>query len=504
MTRSRIACLAVALALGAAFFSVAGFRRDTLIPAVIGNDAGPGPAPRLPAAEGAGLSPSPRVRVVLIDGAGAATAGRMPTWNALCARGLDLTLDVGFPTVSLPVQVALWTGRSQQQTGILYHSGKPLVPPLAAPAIPPQVSDAIAIAESHAYIIQSLGFADARPPLGKLLPDGWAEQWVPAAIAAVAGPARLTFVHILRVDTAGHRHGRQSAAWMVAAAGADAILAQLLAAAPDARWLVLADHDHLPTGGHASEEPAIRVVRACLAGPEIAVGRGGPVSVLDLSRALADSLGVRLADDAQGRPLWAALAAPVGADDVLPSLPAGRVALALLVVGLGLVASGWGVAGRWQDPPRLGRWRLLAVPWWWPVALLSLVIFETAPTLSTPFIYKPKGLDLAQAMAPGLGVLGASLAALARRGWGRAVVAQLGLPLGATVAVVIVTGAAPLVWGAAVCPVVPRWTGWLSPLLLNAAMAAAVGSLGLLASAVLPGSGPSAPPGTRRSGPAAR
>jgi hypothetical protein len=424
----------------------------------------------------------------------------------LCARGLDLSLDVGFPTVSLPVEVALWTGRTQQQTGILFHSGKPLAHVLTTPAIPPQVPGSIAIAESHPYIIQSLGFADARPPLSKTFPEGWAAGWVAEAIAAVAGPARLVFIHILRIDTAGHKFGKSSQAWVAAAAGADAILGQLLAAAPDARWLVLADHDHIAGGGHGSEERGIRIVRACLAGPDLPVGRGGPVSIVDLARALADSLDVRLADDAPGRPLAAAISAPVGDDDILPQLPNRTIAAGLFALALGLAASAWGVFGRWNCPigPReRGWWRALAVPWWFPVALVSLAVFEAVPTLSTPFIYKPKGLDMAQAMAPGLGILGASLAALARREWARAALAQLGLPLGATLAVVIVTGAAPLAWGEVVCPIVPRWTGWLSPLLLSAAMAAAVASLVLLANAVLPGFGPWAPPETRRSEPAA-
>ena len=499
--RSRLACLAAAAVLATTFFAVTGFRRDLYVALTTRYDAPPAPAVPLPPATGAGLEPTARVRVVMIDGAGADTAATMPAWNAVCARGLDLALDVGFPTVSLPVEVALWTGRTQQQTGVLFHSGSPLAAPLAPPAIPPQVADSVAVAESHPYIVQSLGFAHAQPPLGKL-PVGWADRWVGEAIHAVAGPSRLAFVHILRVDTAGHKFGKRSPAWRDAAVSSDDIVGKLVAAAPDARWLVLADHDHLPGGGHGSEDRAIRVVRACLAGPGIPVGRGGPVSVVDLSRALADSLGVRLADDAPGRPLFAALAAPVGDRDVLPPLPTGRVALALLVLALGVAVTAWGIAGvRSQGADRLKTSvrRIVAAPWWWAIALIALVVVETTPTLSTPMIYKPKGLTMADAMAPGLAVLAVTLAVLGRRAWGRALAAQLGLPFAATLAVVIVTGAAPFAWGEPVCPVVPRWTGWMSPLLLSAAMAAAVAALGLLASAALPASDPSAPPGTGRS-----
>src|SRR5262245_52366890 len=163
------------------FHAIADFRRD-FVAAVIGNDAPPAAGPHFPAGTGAGLPPAAHVRVVLVDGAGAPTAHTMAAWNELCARGLDLKLDVGFPTVSLPVQLALWSGRTQQENGILFRSGKVLKPPLGTAAIPAQVPDSIAIAESHPYIVQSLGFADARPPLDKKLPDGWATKWIDDAI----------------------------------------------------------------------------------------------------------------------------------------------------------------------------------------------------------------------------------------------------------------------------------------------------------------------------------
>src|SRR5690606_11490217 len=79
-----------------------------------------------------------------------------------CSRGLALRVDVGFPTVSLPVQVSLWTGLTQQQTGIVFRSDRPLVPPLAT-SIPAQVPGSRAVAESHGYIVRSIGFADAQP-----------------------------------------------------------------------------------------------------------------------------------------------------------------------------------------------------------------------------------------------------------------------------------------------------------------------------------------------------
>lgn len=486
------------LALG--FYVLGDFRRD-VIAAVVGNDATPAAAPRFPQAEGAGLTPAPFVRVVLVDGAGADTAFTMMAWQTVCAPGLDLSLDVGFPTVSLPVQLALWSGRTQQQTGVLFHSGKVAKPPLGPAGIPAQVPGAIAIAESHPYIVHSLGFADTRPPLEKKLPEGWATRWIDEAVTAVASQERLVFVHFLRIDTAGHRSGKGSNAWYEAVVSTDLLFWRLLDAAPTGtRWFVLSDHDHIAGGGHGGEQRAIRIVRACISGPGVRKGGGGPIHVTDFSRAIADSLGVTLPADSPARPLEAALAAPVTDAHVLPPVPRDRMIIAWLLVVLAAAAT---VAAAWR---RRG-WRLVvALPWWWALAMLALVVLERAPTLSTPMIYKPKGLDMAQAFAPGLAVLAVSLLLTVRDDggrWARALVVQLALPVLGTLAVLVACGGAPLLWGDAVCPIVPFWTGWLSPLLLLLSAASGVAALVLLATAVLSASGPSAPPGTRRSEPAA-
>ena len=384
------------------------------------------------------------------------------------------------------MQVALWSGLTQQQSGILYRSGRPLAPPLLD-GIPARVPASIAVAESHPYIVHSLGFAVTRPPLESPLPDGWSDAADPAgfhaaAIAAIAGDARLAFVHVLRVDTAGHRSGGASLAYRDAAASADQLLGELLAAgdAADAargaatRWLVLADHGHLDAGGHGGEEPALRAVRACITGAGISPGRGGPLALVDISRALADSLSVRLPDSARGRALAAALAAPIAGDTLLPRPGTGRWAAALLILAAALAVTVWAARRR------LGLW-----PLWWPIAVLSLVAMRGVPTLSTTMIYRPLGHDL---MQPTLGAL--ALLAIAG-GWQllhrreapwRFVVGALAVPLAATVAALILCGGLPLLGEAA--PIMPHWTAWSSPLLTIGATGALVTGLAVLASAM--------------------
>lgn len=161
--RTRIAALIAALALLAFAYVMPGVRRH-FMRSVISWDATPSDPAPLVQAVGPGMTPVQRVRVILIDGLGETTAATLPNWSALCKRGIALRVDVGFPTVSLPVQIALWTGLTQQQTGVVFRSDRPLVPPLAT-SIPAQVPGSRAVAESHGYIVRSIGFADVKPPM---------------------------------------------------------------------------------------------------------------------------------------------------------------------------------------------------------------------------------------------------------------------------------------------------------------------------------------------------
>jgi len=477
--------------------------RQAFVRAVVRHDAPPAaaPPPLAAAPEGAaGLAPAPRVRVVLIDGVNLEDARGMAAWSTLCARGLDLEVDVGFPTVSLPVQVALWTGLTQQQTGVLYHSGFRLADPLGGRGIPAMVEGSVAVAETHPYIIQSLGFDLTLPASadGKAVPEGWDARWIEDAKLALSGSARLAFVHILRVDTAGHKHGRPSPAWTEAVATSDQILGELIAAGdaahPDGRWFVLADHGHRPGGGHAGDDRAIRRVRACIAGPDLEPGRGGPIALVDLSRALADSLGVPLTGGAAGRPLSAALAAPVRGDELVPGVPRGRAVLAGLLLAAGVLVTAFA----------LGRKAALWGPWWWLVAVAGVLIAIGAPAIDAQYVYAPRGDAIADPARAGtyLAVLWVAAAVLlaGRPAW-RVALASVALPLAGMLAALALCGGLPVLWGDLIPPpIAPRWTAWASVLLVITARALWAVALALLATSVLPASDRVARWGTRRSG----
>jgi len=491
--RERIAALVV-VALLAAYAWIAPGVRHRFLHDVITWDAPKSQAVELPPGIGPGLMPAPRVRVILIDGLSASTAHTLTTWSSLCKRGLDLDVDVGFPTVSLPVEVSLWTGLTQQQTGIVFRSDRPLVPPLAK-SIPSDVPGSRAVAENHGYIVRSIGFASTLPPAADSPvkdrdAEAWKTKWEAAARDAVTSDARLAFVHVLRVDTWGHRKGRDSDEYNQAAREADAILGRLYAAAPDARWFLLSDHGHLAEGGHGGEEREVRQVEHCIVGPGIEPRRGGLVHLVDMSRAIADSVGVSLDHASRARPLMVALHEPLEQDIAVPRLPLHRGALAIFALALGIAATVWGVR----------RWWL--APLWFILGCILLLLVRGQPTLSTPMLYAPEGRTMYLAWLPALPLAtAATWFGLGRLPLGRVLVAQLAVPAAALVANLIACGGWSALLGAETAPVVPHFTGYTSPLLLLTAHGSAAVALAVLARTVRSAFGRQPPAETPRSAP---
>jgi hypothetical protein len=428
--------------------------RREFVRAVVGRDGPVSSDLSLPPSSGAGLARAGRVRVVLLDGLVASAAAGLPALSEVCAAGQELVIDVGFPTVSLPVQAVLWSGRTQQQTGLFYRA-KQLDAPLAG-SLAGQVEGSVAVAESHAFIVRSFGFSRVRPEPGRDPEDValWEPLFEAAAVEEVASPARLVHVHVLRIDDAGHASGAASQAYADAVTSADALLARLRAAGPkDALWLVLADHGHTAAGGHGDAQSELRMVRGCLAGPGIAPSREpAPVHLVDVARALADALGVPLAEDARGR-RWPIDDAAPGA--TLPRPGAGRWIAAVVVVALALALAGR--SGRSQ-----GSWSLRTLPWAAAVGIAGVAAYPGWPSLADQAVFAPRGLHLWYGCLPAAAV--ALALGLGRAGPWRSAVAQLVPVVGLLAGALILCGGAE-VWllpalglGEPGAPVMPRWT----------------------------------------------
>jgi hypothetical protein len=353
--------------------------------------------------DGAPLPVGP-LRVVVIDGLSRADSDRLPALVALCARGADLVVDVGFPTRSLLIQEALWTGLTAQQLGSPYTNEPRRPHPGALPAW----VDSIAVVESYRVIASSVGFARVEPADPAADWNDW--QARPAAVAAwrrsgfdaaavqaMASPAELVMVHAIGLDQAAHHHGRRGAAYDAALASADRTLGAAVAAAPVTAMIVaVADHGHLARGGHGDAEDEVRRVRACVAGgPALAAPPAAAVHLVDLARLLRTRLGVAPLPGARGRPLAIAAAHPAP-DATLPRPPRWRWLLACLVIAIGgavaVLAAGAGAL--------------------WPLASLGLwiVVRGAAPSLSCQ-----PALDHALAVAVLPAAIALALAATPRR-----------------------------------------------------------------------------------------
>ena len=448
----------VALGLLLFAFVVHHARRDFIRSFFVDGPGGPPPA--LGDATGAGVDAVARLRVVLVDGLGLEHARALPNLERLCRQGLDLQVDVGFPTVSLPVQHVLWTGLTQQQSGVLYR-----IAPLSTPpegSLARRTPDSVAVAESHPEIVHSFGFQSAWPTVERFASDeqAWrSEGFTGAATEAVTGAARLVFVHVLRVDEAGHAAGAASPAYAEAATWADHLLDALVRADldRDARWVVLSDHGHRTGGGHGGAEPTIRIVRACVFGNVPAdVPRTGSLHLVDLHRLMADSLGLHGDPQGAGRPFADAVADP-RPHATLPRPSRWRWGLAIVWVLGGVVATAWAARGQ--------RARL---PWWLGVAYLGVVTLGGEATLSNPMIYPPLGKDVLLAGSPGLLVLAwTDLRAYDDERWPRRVVGHLGLALGFCFAALSLCGGEGP-------PLMPIWTAQASVLLLLLKSSAAI------------------------------
>jgi hypothetical protein len=331
-----------------------------------------------------------------------------------------------------------------------------------------QVPGSLAVVESYRFIAATAGFEVEPDPRADREDDhadpGAVAAWhdtgfAAAAERAAASDRRLVLIHILAVDEAAHHGGRATEAYVRALARADQVIARTVAATPKtALTVVLADHGHLPGGGHGDAEDIVRRVRVCLAPSEIQQGSrpGAAIHLVDVSRAIADALGVVLDRRSVGRQLGIAIASP-DPDATLPHPGGGRwtiaLALAALVIAIGA--------------HRLGR---AGWVWSWPLAAYGVYRAAFgAPTLSAT----PTVLATLLTAAP---IAALVVVALRRHGRGAIAIATAG-PALTVVVVFAILSRVPDAIVTGIPPRTPWWTGhlvWSAELLVLAACIAAV------------------------------
>jgi hypothetical protein len=113
------------------------------------------------------------------------------------------------------------------------------------------------------------------------------------------------------------------------------------------------------------------------------------------------------------------------------------------------------------------------------------VLIRGEPTLSMPMVYAWEGRAMYLTWIPALTLAAAATyVGLGRTTLARVLVAQLALPIAAAASAISACSAWPAVWGESIAPVVPRFTAWMSPLVLIAAHGALAVALAIIASLV--------------------
>jgi hypothetical protein len=401
------------------------------------------------------------VRVILVDGLSERIARELPALTRICRAGLTLRVNVGFPSVSLPVQHALWTGAWQNRSGVMFQVKQ--MPRPVFESLPELVTrrgaGAVAVAESHREIVASFPFSSVRAPDGKQAMTERELQRV--ALEAARSDAALVMVHTLAVDEAGHDWGAADPRYRQAAARSDRLLAKLWSERrPDWTVLALSDHGHLDAGGHGGIEPEVQWIRACLAGPGIEAGSSGVANIVDLNRVLAARLNVAAPASSQGRALEqlvGASSAPPQPDLFHPGAMTllGTIASLLLVV---LAILCWRPADRGDNRRQV----LLSLPWGIALSLLLLLSTLGPPSLSRVYVYRIWHGPLLGCAIPALLAPGLQLWLSRRRGPPpvQVIWTQLLLALVPPVAAVSLSG-----WPLNAPPLVPLLSAWASTLL---------------------------------------
>jgi hypothetical protein len=397
------------------------------------------------------------VRVILIDGLSESVARSLPGLTRLCRDGLTLTVDVGFPTVSLPVQHVLWTGTWQSQSGVMFlvkRMERPVFDSLQR-QVTRRSAEALAVAESQSYIVSSFPFSRVIGPTQQKKASLPPEKLEQESLRAAQSDAALVFLHFLAVDEIGHDVGAAHRRYLEAARRADRLLAALWKVR-DPKWTVLAlsDHGHhlLPPGGHGGPEPSIRLVRACLAGPGVPAGKRARAVLPDLTRILADSLNVGVPRNCQGRSLAGVLEGAPAREAPTPFRP-GALGFLVPLLLLGLVFE---IGRRTLRGPSM--W-VLSLPWGMALGLLLVVAQHGSPSLSRFYVYRALPVELwgAALLTAATLLLQAWTLRRVRPGQARGLMAALCLlPALATAAL---TG-----WPVNRPPLIPYLTAWASTL----------------------------------------
>ncbi|MGZ3423588.1 MAG: alkaline phosphatase family protein [Polyangiales bacterium] len=232
-------------------------------------------------------APDPRRTVVVVfDGLGRDDADTLPTIQALANQWPCLDTDVGPITYSRPSYAQISTGLEMDRTGVRNNVDRS---PAAAESIWQVAKEAGRETRVSCDLLWWHELFPSGIPAYSVLPDD-------ISYFTADRLGKLSLIHPMYVDDAGHDHGGQSDEFRAALSRADRELASLLPLLDLERDLlvVTADHGHTLRGGHGGREPRVAHVRTCFAGAGVAHGpRHESASTTIIAPAIALLSGLR-------------------------------------------------------------------------------------------------------------------------------------------------------------------------------------------------------------------
>jgi hypothetical protein len=255
--------------------------------------------------------------LVLVDGLGHEPSRRMPFLNELRARGADVRVRIGLPSLSLPGRAVMRSGAWQEVNGqstnqnvrslrvehlfqLVRRQGRETA--LAAgkgsqKLFAPHVSHVVLYPEEP----ETAAFAT--------YVESHRKQVARALELLRTRRAPLTMIELSLTDEAGHTWGGASDEYRQAADVADSAIREMAPLLDLSRTtlVVTADHGHVAVGGHGGPEEPVMTVPLVMAGRGIHAGAAAEATQADIASTLGALLGVPVPSSNQGRPLLDAL-----------------------------------------------------------------------------------------------------------------------------------------------------------------------------------------------------
>ncbi|MEO5761084.1 MAG: alkaline phosphatase family protein, partial [Vicinamibacteria bacterium] len=260
------------------------------------------------------------VTLLLIDGLRLDASRRMPTLNALRARGADVEAQVGTPSFSRPGRATIAVGAPPAIHGVTSNRQKRAIPLDNILRRVADIKGSCRVAGS--LIWASLFSADIarcgayRAEEGKEGPGTFVADIGAIRAGHADGldfvlkePATLRIADIVATDFAAHEYGGASPEYANEISLTDATLAGLVSRLDLSKetLIVTADHGHRDLGGHGGDEPGVLTIPIVMAGAGIRLRVSLKAQQADIAPTVAALLGTSLPAAASGHPLSPAL-----------------------------------------------------------------------------------------------------------------------------------------------------------------------------------------------------